>query len=397
MTEMSDRILYIDPYSGASGDMFLGAMLSVGVPLDLIADAVNRVVPGEVKLESSEVKRGGIACSLCKVTVSDPTARRTMPEMRELFAVSGMPGKMKDDCLGVLALIGAAEGRAHGQKEAVHLHELGGQDTIADIVGTIAAVRHLAPGRIVCGPVNLGRGCVDTEHGTLPVPAPATALILEGVPVFSAGPEMELTTPTGAALIRYLASEFAALPELKLQSAGMGAGAGDSKEMPNALRVFLGTGTGDPQKESVLIECGIDDVSPEYLAPLFESLYAKGAREVFMIPAHTKKGRMGVLLRVLVPTHLEGVLTDAVLEGSGSAGLRYWRVDRRVLDREVVKVMTTCGSISVKRWRMPSGKWRAKVEFEDVKELAGKNNIRPERLRDEAMAVYLMEFENEQE
>ena len=377
--------------------MFLGAMLSVGVPLELMADAVNSVVPGEVTLRSSVVMRGGFECARCEVTVMDPSARRTMPEMVELFEASGISGEMRDDCLGVLAILGAAEGRAHGRKGTVHLHELGGQDTIADIVGTITAVRYLDPDRVVCGPVNVGRGYVVTEHGTLPVPAPATALILEGVPIFSKGPEMELTTPTGAALIKHLAAEFTALPGLELQSVGMGAGGRDSEEVPNALRVFLGKESVAAEEGSVLIECGIDDVTPEYLAPLFESLHARGAREVFMIPAHTKKGRIGVLLRVLAPTDLEDVLIDAVLEESGSAGLRYWRVDRRVLSREKVKVMTNCGSVSINRWRMPSGEWRAKVEFEEVRELASKTGIRPERLRDEAMAAYFAEYENGQE
>ncbi len=386
------KTLHIDPFSGASGDMFLGALLSLGVPLDLISETVEKVVPGEVTLKAEEVKRGGLACTRCKVSVSDQSARRSMPQMLEVLEKAGLPGEFVDSCVGVLKILGVAEGRAHGEKQAVHLHELGGQDTIADIVGTLVAVEHLEVGRIVCGPVNLGRGFVETEHGTLPIPAPATAYILEGVPVFSEGPEAELTTPTGAALIKHLVSDFRPFSSMDIESVGMGAGGRENPDFPNILRVFLGSEGETGQRKSVMIECGIDDISPEYMAPLYSSLHEKGAQEVHMIPAHTKKGRVGVLLRVLVPADLEDTLIDAILEESGSAGLRFWKVDRAVLPREVVKVETSCGLVSVKRWRMPSGNWRIKVEFDEVMKLSKRAGIRAERLRDEAVAAYYSEY-----
>jgi uncharacterized protein (TIGR00299 family) protein len=391
------KLLYIDPFSGVSGDMFLGALLSLGLPEPVLVDAVDKVIPGEVRFDISEVTRSGLAGIRCEVVVTDGPPRRTLDDMITLIGSADLVNSVKNRCIRIMESLGEAEGKAHGAGKAVHLHELGGQDTLADIVGVTTGIFHLGIGEIMSGPINLGKGFVDTEHGVMPVPAPATAQLVKGMPVFARGPAVELTTPTGAALIKELASEFGSVPEMTVQNIGTGAGGRDNQDFPNLLRVFSGHISRDlPIDESVMIECGIDDVSPEYMAPLTASLHEEGALEVHMVPTHTKKGRIGVLLRVLVPSGSEERMARTILDLSGSAGLRFWKVSRKILTREMVEIVSEHGKVRVKRWRSPSGRWRAKPEFEDIRELSESSGIPMGELRERIMAQYYLECGNEQ-
>jgi len=386
-------VLYIDPFSGVSGDMLLGAFLSLGVPMEVISGAVESVIPGEVELSALPVTRSGLAGIACDVKVVGGPASRTLDEMVSLVEGSRLPDPVAHGALRTLRSLGEAERKAHGKHEGpVHLHELGGQDTLADIVGALAAVSYLDPRQVRCGAVNLGRGFVQTSHGEMPVPAPATAHLVEGMMVFAEGPEAELTTPTGAAILKEIVQEFGPVGPMTIHRSGNGAGSRDFEGFPNLLRLFKGKAAPDDDAPgAVIIECGIDDVSPEYLAPATEALQAAGAREVHVIPAFTKKGRMGVLLRVLAPEAGKQALIDAVLETSGSAGLRFWQVGRTVQDREMVAVKTPHGTVSFKRWRAPSGQWRFKPEFEDVQRLAEKAGMPAAKMRDLAVAAYVLE------
>jgi len=395
----SRSILYIDPFSGVSGDMLLGAFLDLGVPLEVVSNAVESVIPGEVQLSALPVTRSGLAGVACEVNVVGGPAKRSLEEMTSLVAGAGLPQPVTRGVLRTLGFLGEAERKAHGQPDGpVHLHELGGQDTLADIVGSFSALDYLDPGQIRCGAVNLGRGYVQTSHGRMPVPAPATAHLVEGMVVFAEGPEAELTTPTGAAILKEIVGEFGPMGPMTISSSGNGAGSREFEGFPNLLRIFQASGVPDGAMDgSVMLECGIDDVSPEYLAPATEILHAAGAREVHVIPAFTKKGRMGVLLRVLAPESEKQKLIDAVLETSGSAGLRYWQVDRAVQAREMMTVNTPHGPVSFKRWRAPSGQWRFKPEFEDVQKVAEKAGIPAAKMRDLAVAVFLSEGGDGQE
>jgi uncharacterized protein (TIGR00299 family) protein len=396
---MTETILYIDPFSGVSGDMLLGALLSLGVPLEVITSAVEAVIPGEVRFDPVPVKRSGLAGLWCRVEPVGGPPSGTLDEMLELLGRSALDAGIKEHAGRALRSLGDAEAKAHGSAGGpVHLHELGGQDTIADVVGVAAAIAYIGPEQIHCGPINLGRGFVVTSHGTMPVPAPATAHLVEGMPVFAEGPEGELTTPTGAAVLRVLTDVFGVMPSMTVAAVGNGAGTREYKGLPNLLRVFRGQVAGDTMKEAaVMIECGIDDVSPEYLAPAEETLQAAGAREVHLIPVFTKKGRLGILLRVLVGEEDAEDLVREVLEVTGSAGLRFWKVRREVQPRETLTVMTPHGPLSFKRWRLPSGRWRFKPEYDEVRELAGDAGIPEVEMRDLAVASYLSEFGDGQE
>ncbi len=392
------RVLHLDPFAGASGDMLLGAFLALGVPLPLLQEAVDRVIPGEVELASVAVTRAHLAATRCEVRLRKRVPPRSLEAMKALVVGAGLPPRAREIALDALARLGSAEAAAHGMAGEVHLHELSGQDTLADVVGCGAAIAHLDPARVTCGPVNTGSGWVKTAHGLLPVPAPATAALLVGVPVVSRGPEAELTTPTGAALLSALAPAFGPRPPMTLFAAGCGAGEADHPGFPNFLRVFLGEaeeeGRGDGatggrgEETAVMIEVGVDDVSPEYLAPLADSLHRQGAREVMLIPALGKKGRMGALLRVLAPSGSADLLLDAVLEETGSSGARFFPLGRRTLPRELVQVETPWGPVRVKRWRTPGGREVAKPEFAEVAEAARRANLPAREVRDTVMALY---------
>ncbi len=396
---MSQTTLFIDPFSGVSGDMLLGAFLSLGVPLETVISSVEKVIPGEVEFESVPVKRAGLSGLLCRVKPVGGPSFRNLDDMLQLVRTSSLDPEIREPAQKALSLIGRAEAEAHGISGGhVHLHELGGQDTLADIVGSMASVAWLRPDRIRCGPVNLGKGFVQTAHGKMPVPAPATALLVKGMPVFSEGPSSELTTPTGAAILGALVKEFGTMTAMKITSMGTGAGTRENEGFPNLLRVFRGESGSFPEEEgAVMIECGIDDVSPEYLAPAVNSLQEAGAREVHLMPVLTKKGRFGVLIRVLASVEKAGDLRREVLEVTGSPGLRFWNVRRDVLEREMESFPTPYGPVLIKKWRSPSGRWVFKPEYEDVCRLGEKAGISPDRMRDLVVSHYLVEREDGQE
>lgn len=395
------KVLHFDPFAGASGDMVLGALLGAGVPLEVIAGAVEKAVPGEARLSRASVLRGGLAGTQCVVEIRRDHSRQ-LPEMKSAVEQAGLDPAARDLALAVLSRLGEAEAKVHGKAGGAHLHEVGSTDTLVDLVGAAAGILHLAPSAVTVGPVNVGSGSVRCAHGDLPVPPPATAELLKGAVVFSRGPAFELTTPTGAAILATLAASFPGgfgpLPPLALSAVGLGAGTSEFSGFPNLLRLFLGTAPASAgasagsspggAEEAVVIEVGLDDASPEYLAPLAEALHGEGAREVMLIPALGKKGRMGVLLRVLGPVELESALVAAVLEQTGSPGARWHRVSRRTLPRETVTVGTPWGPVRVKRWRTPGGRVRGKPEFEDCAELARQSGVAASEVRDAAMAAF---------
>ncbi len=406
------KILHLDPFAGVSGDMFLGALAGCGVPLQVLEAAVEAVVPGEVELSCAPVTRGHLAGMRCEVKIIRDR-ERSLAEMKDAVRRSKLETAVKDLALAALARLGEAEAKAHGLQGGAHLHELGCTDTMADVAGTAAGVVHLGVERVTCGPVNVGAGFVRCAHGLLPVPPPATAEMLRGAVVFSRGPEFELATPTGAALLSTLVSFFPGggygpLPPMTVRTVGLGAGTSEFPGFPNLFRVFLGDGstgspfgagapdgsTGSPfgagaPEEAVILEVGLDDASPEYLAPLADSLQAQGAREVHLLPAATKKGRMGVLVRVLSPPEAREALVSALLEETGSPGVRWYPVSRLTLPREELTVQTSFGPVRVKAWRTPSGRPRGKPEFEDCAAAARRAGVTAIEVREAAMAAFL--------
>jgi uncharacterized protein (TIGR00299 family) protein len=317
----------------------------------------------------------------------DPGGQRDLAEIRRLLAESGLRPAVRERALGLFSRLGEAEAKAHGMPlERVHFHEVGAVDSIVDLVGAAAAVEHLAPARLTCGPVNVGSGRVRTQHGELPVPTPATAELLRGVPIYG-GPGGELTTPTGAVLLAELVDAFVELPPLVLEATGYGLGRKHLPEQPNALRLLRGhpalatavaanlgataaaaAAAGAP--EVAVVECEVDDLPGEGFGFLMERLLAAGALDVYFTPLVMKKSRPGTLVSMLCRRPQLEELAGILLLESGSLGCRYHLAARFEAERDSLEVETAFGKVRIKRGRLAGRTLAAAPEYEDCRRLA---------------------------
>ncbi|HEX7186331.1 MAG TPA: nickel pincer cofactor biosynthesis protein LarC [Thermoanaerobaculia bacterium] len=399
---------HLDCSSGIAGDMFLGACLDLGMPLEVLADTVERLrLPG-VSVESRKASRGGFTGVRFRVLVDgrplegpDPEEvqhhhhehehhhhhhhdhgqehghghghhhghSRDLPAIRQLIQESGLSAPVKERALRLFQRLGEAEAKAHGMPiERVHFHEVGAVDSIVDLVGAAAAIEHLAPERLTCGPVNVGSGRVKTAHGELSVPAPATAELLRGVPVYG-GPGGELTTPTGAVLLAELVDEFVELPAMVLEGVGYGLGRKDLAHQPNAVRLLRGRGA-EARPEVAVIECQVDDLPGEGFGFLMERLLEAGALDVYFTPVQMKKNRPGTLITLLCRRPQIEALAGMLLMESGSLGCRYYLTNRFEAERETAEVETAFGTVRIKQARFQGKLLAAAPEFEDCRRLA---------------------------
>ena len=305
------RLAYIDCIAGVSGDMLLGALVDAGVAEAALQERLAALALPGFELSLQRVQKGGIAALQADVRVSDQRSVRHLPEIIALVENSGVPAPIKRRACALFERLGAVEAAIHGtSRERVHLHELGGIDTIVDVVGVLSGFELLGVERVECSPLPLGRGFVDSAHGRLPLPAPATVALLKGVPVTGAPVAGELVTPTGAALVTELAAGFGPLPAMTLRATGYGAGSAD-REIPNVVRLLVGerqeaaeaatAGAGGSAEAALLtmLETNIDDMNPELYDYVGARLFAAGALEVFTQPVAMKKNRPGTLLSVL--------------------------------------------------------------------------------------------------
>ncbi|MBI5345232.1 MAG: nickel pincer cofactor biosynthesis protein LarC, partial [Deltaproteobacteria bacterium] len=289
-----------------------------------------------------------------------------------------------------------AEGKVHGiSADKVHFHEVGAMDSIIDIVGASTAFTSLSVGRVVTGPIPLGRGWTDTMHGRLPIPAPATLEILKGVPVASSNVPFELTTPTGAAIVKAITDEFGSIPDMAVQEAGYGAGKKDFKEAANVLRVIIGKGKGKGAGKAAterlcIMETNIDDMNPQIAGYLMERLLKAGALDAFFTPVQMKKSRPGVLLTVLTSEEKKKNLLDIILDESTSIGVRTYPVERHCLERRMEKVKTGCGVLRVKVSLRDGLVVNVQPEYEDCRTIAGKKKIPLKMVMDAAKAASLI-------
>jgi len=361
-------VLYFDCFSGLAGDMVVGALIDLGVPLEVVEAAVARLPISGYRMRTERVTRQSIAATRFVVEVDEGRQpHRHYSEIREMIEGAGLDKRVAELALGTFAAIADAEARVHGAEvDHVHFHEVGAVDSIADIVGAAAALAHVGA-KVVSAPVPLGRGFVKTQHGTLPVPAPATLLILEGVPTFGTEVEAELTTPTGAALIKTAASAFGAIPPITPRRVGFGAGARELKERPGLLRVVLG----QPSERAAavgscwVLQANIDDMTGELAAQAVAQLLAAGALDAWIEPIQMKKGRPALKISLLCRRDDLDRLGAELLRQTPTIGLRYHQVGRMEMERELREVETPYGSIRVKLARGPLGSTNAAPEFED--------------------------------
>ncbi len=385
-------IAYFDCSSGISGDMILGALIDAGAPPQKLKNELSRLPVRGYKLDVKSVKRAGLKATKVDVKITDsPKSRVKSQELRRFKDVekiiknSTLSKDIKQKGLSIFKRLFEAEAKVHGiQFDKVHLHELGAIDCIIDIFGTLIGLNILGIRKIYSSALNVGNGTIRTEHGVLPVPAPATIELLRNIPVYSSDILFELTTPTGAVIISFLAQKFMPMPEMKILRIGIGAGYNDLKEQPNVLRLFAGerakgrAETGDKEKTEdrvMVIETNIDDMNPQIYEYVMEKLFKSGALDVFLTQIIMKKGRPGIKLSALCNEDKKEGLIEIIQEETTSIGLRFYRAERRILHREIKPLDTKFGKVNVKVSRLGKNIYKTTPEYEDCKKIAKKYNI----------------------
>ncbi len=358
------RIAILDPAAGISGDMTLAALLSLGVPVSWLEELPRRLGVGDVRVTVRDVRRSGITCKQVKFDIPPQPHGRHVGELVRLVERAPISDWVKERAVRAFRLVGEAEGRVHGiAPEQVHLHEVGAVDAVLDIVGGIEGFERLGVEAVHHLPVAVGQGWAEAAHGRLPVPAPATAILLEGVEIAAPGPvEGEATTPTGAALLRVLSS--GGPPDRwRMVGSGWGAGQRDPKHYPNALRILVAEAASEAGRV-VLLATDVDDMSPEYVEPLRQALVQAGALDVQTWPVQMKKGRQGFRVEVMAPEALAEAVTAELFRHSTTAGVRRWIAERATLPRHQLTVRLDGVAVRVKV--LDGESVRVKPEYDDV-------------------------------
>jgi pyridinium-3,5-bisthiocarboxylic acid mononucleotide nickel chelatase len=384
------KICYLDAFSGISGDMTVGALLDAGAPAEGVLEALAALDTG-ARYEVERTVRRGITASKFRVHLdAAPKRHRHLSHILKMIEAAPLAVRAKTNAGAIFEKLGQAEAQVHGVPvEKVHFHEVGAADSIADIVGACVALDLLGVEELHLSAINVGSGTVETEHGTLPVPAPATARLLTGKPVYARGPEMELTTPTGAAIAATLGASFGPLPAMRIASIGHGAGDRDFPHQANVLRALIGERISAPEATVVsVIEANIDDSSPQVLGYALDRLMEAGALDVSLSPIQMKKNRPGSLLRVIARPEDQERLAQVVFAETSTLGLRIHAAERRVEERIVVEVETPWGRVRGKVRGGGSGHGLFAPEYEDCRAIAERTGTPLAQVQDIARAEY---------
>jgi uncharacterized protein (TIGR00299 family) protein len=374
------RVAHFDCFSGISGDMVLGAVIDAGVPADAIRAAIDSLgLP--IKLEVEKVKRCGFAATKVNVEAEDQEEYRFLPDVEAILAKGAITAKQRELAMTIFRKVAVAESTVHGMPlERVHFHEVGALDSIADIVGAAVGLDLLSVEKFTSTPVPTGSGTVKCAHGIMPVPTPGTAELLKGAPLAPSVIKTELTTPTGAAILTTVVSEYTATPAMTIERIGHGSGMKDFIEQPNILRLMLGTANGQRELAGesdmvVVLETNLDDITPEVVGFTIERLFAAGAFDVFAVPIQMKKNRPGVLLSVICDEEKAKELEAILFRETGTFGIRRTRAARSKLQREAVSVQTPWGLVKAKRGWGADGFEVLTPEYEDCARVAREHNV----------------------
>jgi uncharacterized protein (TIGR00299 family) protein len=388
-------MLYLDCFSGASGDMVLGALLDLGLPIDGLRSALGSLALEYGDVSAERVTRAGVTATKFRLHDSRPPvadnghAHYHLKGIVKAIRRSALPPQSQEKAVHLFERLAEAEAAIHGTPiDKVHLHEVGALDSIIDIVGAVHGFDYFGIDDIAASPLNVGGGTVRCAHGDFPVPAPATARLLKDVPVYGSG-STELVTPTGALLVTGYAREFGPLPAMRLEQVGYGAGDRDPKGTPNVLRIMKGarlaaasdgeSGPGRPSPGEggvvVKIESEIDDMNPQLFGPLMDNLLAAGALDVFYTAVQMKKSRPGTLITIVAPPARRQALTDILFRESTTIGIRYEEMARTCLDRAVETVTTPYGDVRFKVARQNGRELNASPEFDDCARLAAEHGV----------------------
>jgi pyridinium-3,5-bisthiocarboxylic acid mononucleotide nickel chelatase len=413
-------VLYFDCFSGISGDMALGALVDAGLPFDDLRRALGSLALGDAHVHADRVLRAGVSATKFTVHAQHPTGgaakhptseapkhptseapqhhhnhadhgHRSLEEIFHLIDHANLTPAGRERAKAMFRRLGEAEAAIHQMPvDRIHLHEVGAIDSIIDIVGIVHAMEWANADRVICSPLNVGGGMVQSAHGVFPVPAPATVKLLGDAPVYSGRVQTELVTPTGALIATTFASAFGPIPPMSIERVGYGAGDRDDPVTPNVLRVLIGRDAAAPRAGDrvTVIECEIDDMNPQIFGVVMERLYAAGALEVFYTPVQMKKNRPGTLLTVVAAPERRAQMADIVFAETTTIGLRHYDVDRECLQREIVTVETPIGPVRFKIARHGGRVVNATPEFEDCAALARDRRLAVKDVQAIAIAAY---------
>jgi uncharacterized protein (TIGR00299 family) protein len=409
------RVMYFDCFSGAAGDMLLGALLDAGLPLDALRAALGELGIGH-DVHATRVLRAGVSSIHVEVrTAGQPHHghdhhhhhhkhdhshdHRSLAEIAHLIGHSSLSPAGKARAVALFRRIAEAEAAIHQMSvEEVHLHEVGAPDSIIDIVGAVFALEWFGIDDIVASPLNVGGGTVQIAHGAFPVPAPATLRLLDGAPVYSTGTHGELVTPTGALLVTGYARAYGPMPAMTVHRIGYGAGTRDREGAPNVLRVVIGertdaarqpAGDGSGRETILRIECEVDDMNPQLFTPLGDRLVTAGALDAYLTPVVMKKGRPGTLITVLAPPDRRAAICDVLFRETTTIGVRFDAVERETLDRRWVEVAVSGGLVRVKVAGRGTEVLNAAPEFDDCLRVAEATGRPLKIIQAEALKAWL--------
>ncbi len=392
------RIAYFDCFSGASGDMILGSLIDAGLNRLRLREELRKLRIPAVRLKVKKVLKGGISGTQVIVERrSEKKSHRNLKEMLTIIDRSGLASEIKKKSTEIFQRIASVETKIHRKPiDQIHFHEIGGLDSIVDIVGSVWGLREMGIDEVHVSRVNVGAGIVKCEHGILPVPAPATLALMKGKPIYSSMVERELLTPTGAALLTSLGSQFGQMPAMKVEKAGYGAGRDDFLH-PNLLRLMIGTSLANPEKERVLVvETNIDDMNPQFYDYVMEKLFDMKVKEVFLTPILMKKNRPATLLTVICTPGKLSCIIEFLLKETTTLGLRWHEEERARADREILTFETKHGKIRFKIARWEENLINLSPEYEDCKRLALKRKIPLKDVFEEAKRVAMILQESKQ-
>ena len=382
------RTLYFDCFAGASGNMILGALIGAGLsPHDLKAELSKLSVP-DFEIEVSKVDRSGISSTHVDVRIPDESKHRHLDQIEQIIDRSSLSDAVKNRAIAIFRRLAEAEAKVHGTSiEKVHFHEVGGLDAIVDIVGSCIGFEMLGIERFACSKIHVGSGFVEMTHGKFPVPPPAVAELLKGIPIYSTQVEGELITPTGAAIIATICDSYGTLPELKIEISAYGAGTRKYERFPNALRVLIGEceSITSSRDSLLLLETNIDDSSPQLLGYVMERALEIGANDCWFTPIQMKKDRPATMVSILCDNVRKDRILELLYRETSTLGVRIRQVEREALEREIVTVNTRFGAVDVKIGRLDGLVVNAMPEYEQVKSAAVANHVPFIAVRDAAL------------
>jgi len=393
------RLVYFDCASGASGDMLLGALVDLGLPIDSLRQELAKLPLGGYRLEARAVDRSGLRATKVDVIIDQDMHHhqhehphghdhRGLRDILDLIGRSTLDTAVKERAAALFRRLAEAEAAVHGTSpEEVHFHEVGAVDSIVDIVGGVCGLAWLGADGFAASALNVGTGAVTMSHGTFPVPPPATARLLNGVPVYGAG-EGELLTPTGALLVTAYATAYGPLPAGRLEGVGHGAGSRDTPGRPNVLRIIVGEEAAGASERVLVLETEIDDMPAQLYGPLMDHLLAAGALDVFYTAVQMKKGRPGLLVTVLCDPSRREALEEVLFTETTTLGVRRQEWERTALERDRVTVETVHGTVAIKRGRRGGRVYNAQPEFEDCRRIAEARGVPVKEVWAAALAAY---------